>query len=213
MSKQESINIFDNHVDKYDQWFDTHHWVFQSEVLALERLLPRRANAIEVGVGTGRFASSFNIRIGIDPSENMLKLAKERNIGVVQGVAEALPFLNESFNLVLMVTTICFLEDIKKSFREIHRILIPGGQLVIGFIDKLSPLGKKYLQEKDTSKFFKQATFYSPEELTALLRKASFDDFFFVQTLFQPLDQINQIEPGKNGYGKGSFVVVRAIKY
>lgn len=210
---QEHIKIFNQNAEKYDQWYDTHHWVFQSEVLAIERLLPRRIKAIEIGVGTGRFASSFNIGVGLDPCENMLKMAKNRKIQVIRGLAEVLPFLAESFNLVLMVTTVCFLADINKSFHEIRRILTPGGQLVIGFIDKLSPLGKQYQQKKATSLFFKQASFYSPEELTELLRDASFDDLFFVQTLFKPLEQINQIEASKNGYGKGSFVVVRAIKY
>jgi ubiquinone/menaquinone biosynthesis C-methylase UbiE len=210
---QSTVKIFNDASEKYDQWYDTHHRVYQSEVLAIERLLPRRASALEIGVGTGRFASAFNIVTGLDPSINMLKIAKKRKIQVIQGVAEALPFSSESFSLVLMVTTICFLNDIKKSLNEIHRILKPGGQLVIGFIDKLSTLGKKYQQERESSFFFKQAAFYSPEELTDLLLQTSFDDLSFIQTLFKPLEQISQIETSKNGYGRGSFVVVRAIKY
>jgi ubiquinone/menaquinone biosynthesis C-methylase UbiE len=208
-----SVNIFNDSAEAYDRWYDTHHWIYQSEILAIERLLPRRVNAIEIGVGTGRFASAFGIRMGIDPSLNMLKLAHKRKIQCIQGVAESLPFFKESFNLVLLVTTICFISNIKKGINEIYRILNPGGQLVIGFIDKLSPLGKKYQLDKECSRYFKEAMFYSPEELAELLLQKSFDDLLFVQTLFKPLDQIKQIEASKNGYGKGSFVVVRAIKY
>jgi len=209
----QAIEPFNNFAEKYDRWYEKYHWVYQSEVFAVERLLPRRANAVEIGVGTGRFSSSFNIKTGVDPSQNMLKLARARDIHVIQGVAETLPFHNESFNLVLMVTTICFLNDIKRSLKEANRILTAGGQLVIGFIDRLSPLGMKYQQEKEASIFFKQATFYSPEELTELLGNAYFEDILFVQTLFNPLDEICQIEPVKNGYGRGSFVVARGIKY
>jgi len=210
--KKES-QVFNRNATKYDQWYDKYHWVYQSELFAIERLLPRRANAVEIGVGTGRFAEPFSIQTGVDPSENMLKLAESRNINVVQGVAEELPFYNESFNLVLMVSTICFLKDIVRSFKEIYRVLRYRGEFVIGFIDKLSQLGRQYEREKETSMFLKDANFYTPEELTELLISTSFNDLLFVQTLFRPLDEITKMEPVKNGYGKGSFVVVRSVKF
>jgi len=210
--KKES-QTFNRNADRYDQWYDKYHWVYQSELFAVERLLPRRANAVEIGVGTGRFAGPFSIQTGVDPSENMLKLARSRNINVVQGAAEELPFCNESFNLVLMVSTTCFLKDIPKCFKEIYRVLRYRGEFVIGFVDKLSHLGRQYEREKDTSMFLKDANFYTPEELTELLMAASFNDLLFVQTLFRPLDEINKMEPVKKGYGKGSFVVVRSVKF
>jgi len=206
-------NPFNQFPQKYDQWYERYHWVYQSEIFALERLLPRRVNAIEIGVGSGRFASSFGIRYGIDPSENLLKLAMQRNINPIQAKAEDLPLCSESFNLVLMVSTICFLDDINQSLKEVCRILKPFGELVIGFIDKFSPLGAVYEQNRGESVFYRQANFYSSEELERLLLEAGFDDIFFVQTLFKPLRQINEIEVTKNGYGKGSFVVVRGVKY
>lgn len=207
-----SIDIFNSNVEEFDLWYERYHWVYQSELFAIERLLPRRVNAVEIGVGSGRFSKPFGIRIGLDPCENMLKLAKKRNIEGVSGKAEELPFCNESFKLILMVTTISFLNNIYKSFKEAYRVLKPGGQLVIGFIDRLSPLGRMYEQKKEESMFFKQANFCSPEELTELLYRAHFDDIFFVQTLFRPLDKIDDIEPVKNGYGRGSFVVLRSVK-
>jgi len=44
------------------------------------------------------------------------------------------------------------------------------------------------------------------------MKKISFRDFRFVQTVFHRLDEIKEIEPVKEGYGEGSFVVVRARK-
>jgi len=44
------------------------------------------------------------------------------------------------------------------------------------------------------------------------LKNAGFKKFEFNQTIFKDLRKIKDIEPIKNGYGKGSFVVISALK-
>jgi len=44
------------------------------------------------------------------------------------------------------------------------------------------------------------------------MKKAGFSDFAFRQTLFRPLEEIENGEPVQEGYGKGSFVVVRGTR-
>jgi hypothetical protein len=44
------------------------------------------------------------------------------------------------------------------------------------------------------------------------MEKAHFRDFSFRQTLFQVGEELKDVEPVKNGYGEGSFVVVRGVK-
>ena len=92
-----------------------------------------------------------------------MKIACDRGLEVVKGVAETLPFGHSKFDFTLIVTTICFLDNIKAAFMEASRILKPGGCLVIGFIDKDSPIGKLYQQHKEDSVFYKLADFYSVE--------------------------------------------------
>jgi SAM-dependent methyltransferase len=48
-----------------------------------------------------------------------------------------------------MVTTICFVDDVRKFFSEVRRIFKPGGSFIIGLVDKNSPLGKAYGELKD----------------------------------------------------------------
>ena len=50
------------------------------------------------------------------------------------------------------------------------------------------------------------------DEIIEILKSIGFGDFKFRQTLFRPLDEIKSIEPVIEGYGKGSFVVVKARK-
>ena len=60
--------------------------------------------------------------------------------------------------------------------------------------------------------FYKEATFYSVPMIAELLTKAGFGDHQFCQTLFKPLGELMDTEPVRDGYGEGSFVVVRGRK-
>lgn len=202
---------FDRYPERYDEWFDENRSVYASELEAVRRLLPEVGLGLEVGVGTGRFAEALGIRLGIDPSFEMLKMARQRGLSVAAGQAEKLPFADNAFDFVLMVTVICFLDDVEAAFREAERVLRPGGSLITAFIDKDSPLGKSYEARKGESPFYRDATFYSAKEVSALLEKASFGGFTFVQTVFHALKEIKAPEPVKEGYGEGSFVAVRGF--
>lgn len=191
---------------------DKNRFVYESELHAVKELIPRSENGVEIGVGSGRFAAPLNIKIGVDPSKEMGKIAKKRGINIITGVAESLPLNDSQFDFVLMVTTICFLDDIEKAFNEDYRILKSNGYLIIGFIDVKSPLGKFYEKNKTKSKFYKYSKFYSVNEVISHMKNAHFKDFHFRQTLFKPLNELKHVEPVKEGYGEGSFIVVRGIK-
>jgi ubiquinone/menaquinone biosynthesis C-methylase UbiE len=167
---------------------------------------------MEIGVGTGRFAGPLGVTVGIEPSSRMRSLAMRRGIKVLGGVAENLPFKDSAFTHVLMVTTICFLDDVHQAFHEVHRVLSEGGHLIIGFVDRSSLIGQEYLQYKNNNVFYKEATFYSVDELLKIMKNTSFDDFDFCQTIFRDLSQITEHEVVKPGYGQGSFIVVRGKK-
>ena len=93
-----------------------------------------------------------------------------------------------------------------------HRILEPGGYIVIGLIDRNSKLGKTYEARKGESRFYREATFHSVGEVRNELTKAGFGNFEYLQTLL-PGDNGETIKPGvMQGYGEGSFVVIRAQK-
>lgn len=207
-----SIQVFEKFYQEYDNWFTRNKWVYRSEIEAIRKLIPNNGLGLEVGVGTGRFSNPFGIKIGIDPSKRMGYIAKKREINFVCGVGEQLPFRKEKFDFVLNVTTICFVKEPFITLKEIKRILKVGGLVIIGFIDKNSELGKLYEFKKDESKFYKSAKFYSIERMQKWLDKLSFSDFSIYQTIFHNLNEINTIEPIKEGYGEGGFLVLRAKK-
>jgi len=203
---------FDMYSVQYEQWFEHNKYAYESEILAIKELLPASGEGLEIGVGSGLFAEPFGIRYGIDPSEKMREIARKRGIEAIDGIAEDLPYEDSRFDFALMVTTICFLDDVEAALKEAHRVLKKGGSLTIGFVDKNSALGKQYLQNKDESLFYGAATFFSVKEVVFFLKKAGFKDYTFTQTIFRYLHEIDAVETIKKGYGEGSFVAVRALK-
>jgi ubiquinone/menaquinone biosynthesis C-methylase UbiE len=206
------IEPFEKYGQRYEDWFEKNRFAYKSELRAIRAQLPESGDCIEIGVGSGRFASRLGIKLGIEPSKKMRELAKRRGIKVINGVAEALPFEDSAFDCALMITTICFLDNIETAFKEAYRVLKPGGSLIIGFVDKDSTIGKIYQRQKGKSIFYRIATFYSVDEVILYLRKSGFGELYMSQTIFHSLPEIKDIEPLKEGYGEGSFVVIKAVK-
>ncbi|MBN1961773.1 MAG: class I SAM-dependent methyltransferase [Deltaproteobacteria bacterium] len=201
---------FDAHSERYDNWFEVHQAAYISELLALRMLVPWGGRGLEIGVGTGRFAGPLGIAMGLDPSDAMLTRAADRGIKTTKGVAEELPFLDGSFDYVLIVTTICFVSSPDRMLAEARRVLRPEGKLVIGFIDRQSKIGQGYLEYQLKSLFYREAVFYSVAEVVDLLRTQGFNPRSWGQTLFRPLAEITNIEPVRPNTGDGAFVVVMA---
>jgi len=209
-----SIELFDQHVHEYEEWFDQYPYVFQSEIEAVREMLPEgdSLSGIEIGLGTGRYSMALKIKEGIEPSRNMRTLAIKRGIDAMEGVAEKLPYGDMRFDFAVMLFCISYFNSLKAAFKEAHRILKRNGSLVIGFIDKESPVGKHYEAHKSESIFYRQARFYSVDRVVNELSQAGFRHFTFRQTLFGELDAIQNLQPSKEGYGEGSFVVIQASK-
>jgi len=111
-----------------------------------------------------------------------------------------------------MVTTICFVDDIYKSFQEVHRVLKDDGHFIIGYVDKNSPIGKFYLEHKNENVFYEDAIFFGTEELYKTLKDTGFKNKNTYQTVFGNIDEINKVQNVLVGYGQGSFVVIKAQK-
>jgi ubiquinone/menaquinone biosynthesis C-methylase UbiE len=203
------IESFEKFSDEYDKWFDNHIDLYEAELEAIRQLIPPPgAEGMEVGVGSGKFAAPLGIKIGVDPSEKMASKARIQGIDVHSGIAEELPFSDGRFDFVLMVTTICFVDDAVQSLKEVFRVLKTGGFIIVGFVDRESELGKQYSEKKKSSRFYKNATFFSTPEVLRYLKESGFMIIKVLQTLI----------PGElpktilEGFGKGSFVVIKGMK-
>jgi SAM-dependent methyltransferase len=199
---------FERHTQAYDEWFDNNSELYEAELKAVKEFISDNSlEGMEIGVGSGKFAAPLGIKIGVEPSEKMAERAKKLGIKVYSAVAENLPFSDNRFDFVLMVTTICFVDDVVKSFKEALRVLKDEGFILVGFVDIESELGKEYEKKKDKSKFYKEATFFNAKEVLNLLKQAGFKNIETKQTLIP-----GELKTVIDGYGKGAFVVIKAVK-
>jgi SAM-dependent methyltransferase len=203
---------FDQHLDLYEEWFTQFQPVFESEVAALSQVIRPDRRSVEIGVGSGLFAQALGIGEGLEPSPVMAARARERGIAVEAGVAEALPYEDQQFDLALMVTAICFVDDPKLTGQEMFRVVKPGGRVVMGFVDQASPLGEVYEQFKDQNVFYRDATFYTATDVVECLESTGFQLLSIRQTVFGMLDEITEAQPVRPGHGDGGFVVVEALR-
>jgi SAM-dependent methyltransferase len=142
----------------------------------------------------------------------MREVARKKGVEAVPGVAEDLPFPDESQDFILMVTVICFFDNVPEAFSEARRVLKPGGSIIVAFIDRDTPAGRMYEAGKLDSAFYQEATFYSAAEVKAMLEEAGFTSIFFNQTIFEDPREMTEVEPAKEGSGEGVFCVGKATK-
>jgi len=164
-------------------------------------------------MGTGYFAYRLGFEYGVDPSFNMLLLAKERNINVVQGVGEKLPFRSNVFGTIVFIVTLCFVDDISRVLKEAYRVLINGGDLIACIVPRESPWGKYYARKaREKHPFYSHAHFITIRELENYLAKTYFRIVEKVGVLsFKPTEKPRWELPDTRTEGKG-FVCIKARK-
>ncbi|MFH1024516.1 MAG: class I SAM-dependent methyltransferase [Planctomycetota bacterium] len=126
---QDVWNRFDG--AEYDRLFppDSPRFILTDRPL----IAAAHGRVLEVGCGTGRLAMKLPAGtryVGTDLAGPLLARARGKGLAVVFGAGEELPFRNESFDAVL--GGFYSFRDVLPSqgYREIHRVLTPGGRLV-----------------------------------------------------------------------------------
>ena len=166
--------VFEEFAVDYDRWFDDHQDTYLAQKRMLGNTVPASARTLEIGVGSGRFAAPLQIAYGIDPSRSLVRMAKARGVEVVLGCGEHLPFRRESFDAILLMTVICFLDDMQGVLQETRAVLVPGGMVIIGFIERDGEIFQRYHLEPEKGRFLRHARFYTGNEVTRALLTAGF---------------------------------------
>lgn len=108
--------------------------------------VPKNGKILDIGCGTGEYLRVLNQKgyqcAGIEPAPAMREQAKKinPNVTVLDATIDALPFENNSFDFVMAVEVLRYLHprDIEKGYREIFRVLKPGGTFYVSHVNQFS---------------------------------------------------------------------------
>ncbi|WP_256664189.1 class I SAM-dependent methyltransferase [Methanospirillum purgamenti] len=170
------LTVFEEYAEEYDQWFSYNREIYLDELRRIRQAIGDIPSpALEIGVGSGRFAEPLGIRFGIEPSWALGVMAKDRGIEVIRAVGEAVPVQSSIFRMVVMITVLCFLKKPEETFREVHRIFMHDGKLLVAFIEKGGIIAERYLIHPDKGRFLSQARFYNHDEVIRMITRTGFD--------------------------------------
>jgi ubiquinone/menaquinone biosynthesis C-methylase UbiE len=221
---KEKIQLFDEWPEAYDRWFTTPIGSLVRKVeaeLILDLLKPKPGDVVlDAGCGTGVFALDILSRgsqvVGSDISLPMLIYAGKKLKGfpfqMVLSDMLTLPFQENSFDKVVSVTALEFIENAKGAVGELFRVTQKGGCIVVATLNSLSPWAfRRKAEAKERRTIFERAIFRSPDELSSL---ASVGGVVKTAIHFQKEDDPERaIEIEQEGQRKdlntGAFVAVR----
>lgn len=178
--EMEQKALFDSLASSYDSWFETPvgRKVKALELDLLLKLINPQAGLkmLEVGIGTGLFALEFKrlgVEVwGIDPSEKMLEIARLRGFNVKQGVGERIPFPDESFDVVLAMTSLEASREPDLFLSEMQRVAKPSGKIVVAVLNLLSFYGvSRRIRGLFKKSVFNELHFYTYWEFKRLLQR------------------------------------------
>jgi len=141
---------------------------------------------LEIGFGSGFFIKKYASHVariaGIDLSEDMVNLASSVNKNLIQsgkaefkqGNASSLPYEDYEFSVVVGIETFFFWQEPMASLREIHRVLAPGGRLVLEMAYNKED-GLDHAEDIEKMNLI----IYSADEMTEMLTESGFSDIEF----------------------------------
>lgn len=143
MTRIDNRRYYDVFAETYERrrHFGYHAMVDEMET---ELVRPRAAEAelLEIGCGTGlilqRLSRYCRRAVGVDLSPGMLELARKRGLDVVEGDATALPFGDESFDVVVSFKVLPHVQDLSTALSEAARVTRPGGRLFLEIYNRRS---------------------------------------------------------------------------
>ncbi|MBI5887069.1 MAG: methyltransferase domain-containing protein [Deltaproteobacteria bacterium] len=174
----------------YDAWYETPlgrlSGRLEKELVFSLAGVKQAEAALDLGCGTGIYSIELAKRgmdvTGVDDSQEMLDRARIKakaegvRIRFLKADAMALPFPDASFDIVLSVAALCFMEDPHAALMEMRRVLRPGGRVVIGSLNRWSLWALvRRVKGLFRETIYNRAVFTTPRELESALARAGFE--------------------------------------
>ena len=227
---------FDGYAAQYDEWFMKNDNLFTSELRLFRKALGDISGKklLSVGCGSGLFESYIdhaNVE-GIEPSEDMGRIAEKRGVNVIcYGMIEDVELPDNTYDIIYFNGSSSYIEDLKPVYDKTRRALKDGGSLILLDVPKESAFGFMYLLGKSLDTYDHEflegampslpyplalassGVWHTTEEKINVLKELGFRNFSYYQTLIRnPLYTNEEPEEVSEGYKSGGSVAIIAEK-
>ncbi len=156
---------------QYDDWYQNpkNRFVAELEDELLLRLLEpvRGERVLDIGCGTGRHLLMFSELgldiTGLDASPHMLGIAQRKlghRVELHEGLAEDLPFEDNSFDIATLITTLEFVDDVPKAIQEACRVA--ENRIFLGVLNRYAIKGlERRIKGIFSQSIYNRARFFS----------------------------------------------------
>jgi ubiquinone/menaquinone biosynthesis C-methylase UbiE len=167
---------------------------------------PAGARILDVGCGTGEYVHRANelgfTASGLEPADAMRAAARKKNpsASIVSGVATEIPYPDESFDLVICIEVLRYLDlsDVRHALRELRRVLRPGGTMFLTMVNRyaldaffLHYSLQRMLRPRSVDR--PHCEFVTPAQLDLEVRAAGFSTGVHRGVLFGPMRSLYKI--------------------
>ena len=140
---QAVAEYYNDYSESYDSERRKGYYSFIND-LEFEKIqsLAAGSKVLEVGCGTGLIlerTDAIGAEVyGVDLSPKMVEICRKKGLNAQEASVTALPFEDDSFDLVYSFKVLAHVPDIRKAMSEIVRVTRPGGRMVLEFYNPVS---------------------------------------------------------------------------
>ncbi len=126
-----------NRVEDSHWWYVGRRTILESfleQIVQSPKSKVQSPKILDVGCGTGgnlEMLTKFGAAEGVDVSDEALEFCKSKGLKAHKGLAESLPFADESFDVVTALDVVEHLDDDVAGLKEMYRVLKTGGKTLI----------------------------------------------------------------------------------
>ncbi|NJF25269.1 class I SAM-dependent methyltransferase [Thermococcus sp. Bubb.Bath] len=189
---------FEKYYTVFNAYSDIYSDEYRKRIETLEPLLlkymPKKGRVLDLACGVGGFSflledMGFDV-VGIDSSGFMIERAKEyakekrSKVEFILGDARELPFEENSFDYVLFIGDSIVHFDppvLNSTFKEVARVLKPGGRMLLHFLDLRTFLPKLTSGQVIGAEYWISKVLTDPDEKSAVIEFQSEKDSFRVR--------------------------------
>ena len=226
--------MFDGYAAQYDEWFMKNDNLFASELKLFQKALGNieGKRLLSVGCGSGLFESYIDCTNleGIEPSEDMGKIAQKRGIKVISySTIEDVDLADNTYDIIYFNGSSSYIADLEPVYGKCKRALKDGGKLILLDVPKESAFGFMYLLGKSLNTYDHEylrgampelpyplalaasGIWHTTEEKIDILEDLGFANLSYYQTLIKnPLYTNEEPEEVSEGYKSGGYVAIVA---